>query len=408
MSGIHRPEDHEFVNEMKNRIIQLRHFLHKADASRSGCLNGAEFKSSLIKVGYSRDNDNLVKHLFDSNASTAPDGSTIGTYSHFRGSRDYESRGKTLDIEKFLKRVETTTTNTDNFQGQATALEDRRILRKALHATRQQPNSYKYLKGLCESPGRISVNRLKDGLSILGANISSSQMDVVIEKVGTKSDGNISLSELDDKLKESIEFNDKVETILKVDRLRKNPHYSNSTRSQDDLVTPVRMNFNEFDDGIKQSNVYKRDQLLWSKLQRRLQSQGDAVVSSLSIQRGSELPLSKLTSRLSDVGVHIGSDDTALLKAKIKQSVEISGGHDELVSLDQFCEVAGIHLSWDSQGRPVNVDVHTTLDEGVFSSSRRSYLSTPTFSTSMYNRDKERVSMTRRYAFKIMNSRIIA
>jgi hypothetical protein len=387
-----KPEDSELIESLKGKMAYLRHTLNKADASASGVVNGAEFKSSLLKAGHSRDNDSAIKRLFDLNAQTCTHGSSIGTFSHFQGVPDLDSKGKTVRIDDFLKKLETTKTDSDmNELTSAKAVEDRRILRKALVATRQSGNSYKVLRdfGSSEAPDRLEVQQLKAGLAALGASISASEMDVVVEKVGVQSDGRVDLADFDRKLRESIDFFDKVAHMASSKRLREHSRYSGSARSShEDLVCPIQTNNGEFEDGLVHSKAFKREQLCWTKLKSKLQENGKSVIESFD---GNEaVAISQISYRLSDAGVQLGKEDSRKLEAKLKLSLD-ADSRDALVPLETFCKVAGIRLKCDAGGKPVHVEIDGVASAaGVFHSSRNSVLGNPTFSASMVFENKQR------------------
>lgn len=386
-----RTEDRKFIDSLKTKINYLRHKLNRADASGSGCVNGAEFKSTLLKAGLSMIDDSLVTNLFDANAEKDCTGYTIGTYSRWRGLGDYESRGRTVNIEKFLKRLETTRTESDDKAlVSAKAREERRVLRRALMATRQDGNSYKLLKEQSkDTPGRLDIDKVKESLALLGANITPNEMDVVVEAVGVKSDGKVDIDEFDEKLRQSIDFFDKVANIATYTNLKSHRRYHDSIRSHDDLIGSSSItNSQEFDDGIKRSRAYRKDQVHWSKLQKTLQENSTAIISSMKSE-GDRWKLDHISGRLSDAGVQLGEEDVKKLEAKIRQKMETEPKLSDIVPLDKFCEVSGIRLAWDRQGRPFHVDIDSVVaDGGVFSSSRRSVLGNPTFCTSMLTEDR--------------------
>ena len=385
-----KPEDKAFIDGLKTKINYLRHKLNQADASSSGCVNGAEFKSTLLKAGFSKDDDKLVKNLFDANAERDTLGYTIGTYSRWRGASDYECRGRTVNIENFLKRLETTKTGSDeNSLLSAKALEERRVLRKALLATRQNGNSYKLLKEMSrETPGRLDVTKVKESLALLGANISPNEMDVVVEAVGVKPDGRVDIEEFDEKLRQSIDFFDKIANIASHTNLKSHRRYHNSIRSHDDLIGPTMVHNQEYDDGIKRSIEYRKDQVLWSKLQKTLQENSKAIIASMSSE-GNGWSINNLSGKLSDAGIQLGEEDAKKLEAKIKKRMEMEPVSSEIVPLEKFCEVTGIRLALSDRGRPIHVDVDSIhADGGIFNSSRRSMLGNPTYSVSMLTEDK--------------------
>ena len=408
-----RTEDREFIDGLKTKINYLRHKLNRADASGSGCVNGAEFKSTLLKAGLSTVDDKLVRNLFDANAEKDSTGYTIGTYSRWKGLGDYESRGRTVNIEKFLKRIETTKTESDNNAlVSAKAREERRVLRKALMATRNNGNAYKLLKEMSSDiPGRLDVNKLKESLALLGTNISSSEMDVVVEAVGVKSDGRVDIDEFDEKLRQSIDFFDKIANIATYTNLKSHRRYHDSIRSHDDVIGSAVTNNHEFDDGIRTTRAYRKDQVQWAKLQKSLQNNSKAIISSMKSE-GHGWNLHNLSNKLSDVGIQLGVDDVKNLEAKLMQKMEIEPKLSDIVPLDKFCEVSGIRLAWDKRGRPVHVDIDSVVaDGGVFSSSRRSVLGNPTYCTSMLTEDRRAGKIitpfkTKRYRAWISNMKI--
>lgn len=384
----YKAEDTAFLDRLKTGIVQLRHTLKKSDASGSGLVNGAEFKACMIQSGYSHGDDTFVKKLFDANAEVLPDGYTIGTYSHWQGARDWGTRGKIVNIDKFIKKLETTKTESDSSTlMSAKAVEERRVLRKALAATRGSSNSCLLMRSLSSAtPGRIEIDKLKEGLAALGANITPSEMDVVVERVGVKADGRVDIAEFDAKLRESVEFFDKVATAASSNLLGNHRRYHNSVRSKDDLIGPVGVNFNEFNDGITQSKVFKRDQLVWAKLQRTLQASGPSIVSSLAGAEG--IPVAHVVGKLSDIGIQLGAEDVRGLETRLRRSMEGDRG-DALVTLDAFCDVAGIKLGADSRGRPIDSSTRSIPAEGgVFHASRLSVLGNSSYSASMLRENK--------------------
>ena len=396
-----KAEDVAFIDHLKRNTTHLRHSLKKADASNSGYVNGPEFRSTLFKQGYTQNSDKLMKQLFDSSAEGSKGGTKLGTYTRWQDAPECESKGKVVDTEKFLKRLVCTRTSSDqNLLLSAKDLEERRILRRALQVTRGSSNSYALLKELsAQTPGRLEIDRMKEGLAILGANLSASDMDVVVEKVGVKPDGRIDLGDFDQKLYESIEFFDKIASKSSYDRLHKHPRYSQSVQcSSSCLISPGDEDFNKFENALLHSKACRKDQVTWSKVQRALQDGSKSIIQSLRPESdldnggvGRRFTVDRLLGKLSDAGILLGDEDATRLKSKLQQFEDgrIPPSTSEcpenpLVSLEAFCEVAGVK---PGMGRRGKLDAGSENDDfiekgGVFYSSRHSILGNPSYSVS--------------------------
>lgn len=379
-------EDKAFVDSLKNKIVYLRHAFRQADASHSGTVNAAEFRSTMTRAGYAKDDDVITKRLFDASAELAADGATYGTHARWRGSRADESKGQLLDVGLFLRKLEATKPSTGDVPAVSKTVgataEERRVLRRAFLATHTSANSSKLFKELSDStPGSVSVSRLKEGLTTLGANMSSSEMDVVVDAVGVRPNGRVDIAEFDAKLSQSIAYFDRVAGLAAQGSLRRNKRYHDSFRSHEDLLAPVggqgggQVDMSEYADGIAQSKHFRRERVLWAKLQRTLQDKQEDIVGKL----GGGVPVRHLAGHLSDLGVNLGREDVQQLEARLGCSDRSSS-----VSLEAFCDVAGIRLKLDERGRRSCAgDRAVDAAEGVFAGSRGSVLGNPSYSASM-------------------------
>ena len=149
-------------------------------------------------------------------------------------------------------------------------------MKKVLHATNKQEDPMRVFNHLSNHGersgngaviGHLAPKQLKEGLQLLGSNLSDKEFNYLIEKVGTSHDGKISLLEFDEILHSEVVRTDNISSKLQKNNLKDNKRYSRTYQSCDTINFHNQAEYEKVTD----SNIGRNDSMKWGKLQGIIQ-----------------------------------------------------------------------------------------------------------------------------------------
>lgn len=355
------------VDQIGGGVTRLRHMLKKFDASQSGTLNYDEFQNALKKSGVHLSRDQY-RALYQQSAQEVATAVAHGY-----------SRGKAVDIDSFANRLQEHTTSgefvpppagTDFEQRFGTAKafgedarhnETVRIMKKVLHSTSKLTNPhavYKYIEP--QHNGYLSEPQLKDALGHMGANLSATEMNVLMGNIPRDSEGKIEIARFENVLKREVGSYDKTDTLQSDSQHRQFRHYSRTFRNSRDFS--LAHEYKEFEPlcHTRGHAVPAESSKRWNQLKEVFQTHPEVVRDAFSVPKppspdrksfksrsGVEvdrdytrtLSVAQLKENLAKCGLPLSADDVLKVESTLKRQAP---GRD--ISLEKFCEVVGLEV----------------------------------------------------------------
>ena len=282
------------LNQLSGNLGGLRNHFQRMDISNSGVLNFSEFRSSMAQLGITASQSDLFDIFINSADDNIGKGSLNVRDTYLHDSRYTNGHGINIIkyTEKLAEKVNQGELENSLKQKECTDLEERRVMKKVLHASNKQSDPMKIFSYITQNQGcninnnnhnyninhinnvnkknenrnqniNINLNKnnnninnnnannnnnnvitspscmdylspeeFKKGISTWGTNLSDREFNFLLEKIGTSTDGKISLSELDKILNSKVDEYDNNYNINKKDNIMNiNPRYSKSYQS---------------------------------------------------------------------------------------------------------------------------------------------------------------------------------
>jgi Ca2+-binding EF-hand superfamily protein len=409
--------ENSISSQMGGQMATLRLYLRQLDGSNSGHVNFEEFNTALIKAGINTPKSSL-KDFFYKNAHLPKEINSL----------DLGINRLEVNIEELVSRLQNRT-STPGFDYLATAeskqaksAEERRIMKKILNVTCRNANVYSnifdHLDNSQSHRGWVEPLQMKEGLQKLGVNLSNDEYNSLLNRVDLNHNGKISIKGFDGMLNEEINKSHYNSNQLKNDFLKNYSRYNQSFKSSDLIQQNSNPDCGEYEN-FGNSDVIKRNKLMWSKLKGCLQNQRDIVQKAFSkgcntylnngsrdenildlgkLDKEEELSISQLQSRFASLGLPLSNEDIDHLDYHIQEkkfeTSNFKDTKDTKVSLNSFCDVVGIPVTKNVKNEKQLDDPRLVYsDGGIYASSALSQHGNATYSSTIFKEGNEEKSI---------------
>lgn len=407
--------ENSITSQMGGQMATLRLYLRQLDGSKSGHVNFEEFSSALIKAGINTPKAAL-KDFFYKNAHVAKEINSL----------DLGSNRLEVNIEHFVSRLQnrlaTPGLNLATPESEeAKSAEERRIMKKILNVTSRNANVYSNIFDSDDNHahrGWVDPLQMKEGLQKLGVNLSHDEYNSLLNRVDLNHNGKISIKGFDSMLNEEINKSHNNLIQLKHNLLKSNSRYNKTFKSSDLIQQNSNPDCGEYET-FGNSDVIKKNKLMWSKLKGCLQNQRIIVQKAFSkgyntylsnnsrdeiflelgkLDKEEELTVSQLQSRLTSLGLPLSNEDIDHLDYHIQEkkyeTSNFKDNEDNKVSLDSFCDIVGIPVTRNVKNEKQLEDPRLTCrDGGIYSSSILSQHGSSTYHSTMFDEGNEEKSI---------------
>lgn len=360
--------ENSIVDQIGGGVTRLRYMLKQFDASQSGTLNYEEFQNALKKSGVQLSKDQY-KDLYQ---QTAREVTTAVAHGY--------SRGKAVDIDAFANKLQAQTTskefvppppgtffeqrfgNTKSFGEDAKHHETVRVMKKVLHSQSKLTNPYavyKYIEP--QHNGYLSEPQLKDALGHMGANLTSNEMNVLMNNIPRDGDGKIEIARFENVLKHEVGAYDKADSKSADRQHRQFSHYNRSFRNSRDFS--LAHEYQEFEPlcHTKGHAVPAETSKRWNQLKDVFQAHPEVVRGAFSVPKPTtpdrksfkshsggvevdrdytrSLSVTQLKENLAKSGLPLSADDVLKIESTLKRQAP-----GKEISLEKFCEVVGLEV----------------------------------------------------------------
>jgi hypothetical protein len=132
-----------------------------------------------------------------------------------------------------------------------------------------------------ENKGWIDHKRLKEGLNCLGANISDSEFQTIVDKVDKEKTGRVTIDSFDNALHNEVKGHTINFVREKLNMLENHPRCSHSLRSSEILYHNDQDTF----DKLSESKDHTKEKFKWQKIRSVLQKNKDEVLLAFGGQK---------------------------------------------------------------------------------------------------------------------------